>query len=136
MIRRSAVAVAVTSRSRVAAVITRLGVARSVIHHSRVTHTPMHPRSLVAPVNPRVMRRSRMARSSLLGKCGRHEVWMGVQAHIESRKTHEQDEDHDTGNGEWHVMEKNAPSLVAARTQGRIRRSGDALCTHALQPGL
>lgn len=46
---------------------------------------------------------------------------MGVHADVEERETHEQDEDHGTRKGEWHMVEKKATPLVAASAKRLIR---------------
>jgi len=91
-------------------VIHRSGVAPAVTHSFRVVAAMIHRRSV--------------ARSSLLGKRATDEVRMGVQAHIEERKTHEQEEDHGARKGEWQMVEKQATPLFAAGAQRLFRRSG------------
>jgi hypothetical protein len=53
------------------------------------------------------------ARPSLLGKHTAEDVHMGVRVGIEERESHEQDKDHGTRKGEWHMVAKKATTPVA-----------------------
>jgi hypothetical protein len=61
---------------------------------------------------------------SPLRGCGERtseDVRVGVRVGVEERETHEQDKDHGTREGEWHMVAKKAAPLV---TVGAERRMG------------
>lgn len=120
-----------STRGVVRAMIHRRGAGSAMTHGSGVITAVTHRsaafsvtyRSGTFPVTHRSL-------ASLPRKRSTEDVGVGGPAGVEQREAHEQRKNHCTRRGKWKMVEKKTTTLVAARTEWRLRRT-HGLRTHA-----